>query len=318
VTVVVVRSTTDVADGIRAVELAEPDGQPLTGFGPGDHVDLHLADGLRRSYSLVGDPGVDSDVYRIAVALTDGSRGGSKAVHALVVGEELSVSGPVAGFRLAPQAGHTVLIAGGIGITPIVSMARALQQCGASWELHYAARSRSAAAFLTELQTLADSGKGQIHASFSDEDGPHPLDVSGLVAGRHHVADTHWYCCGPASLLDDFLRATRSLYPGNVHVERFNGTDLDVTGDGFEVELARTGVVLTIDEHTTVLDAVLDEGVDVDFSCMEGMCGSCRTAVLSGVPNHRDAVLTAEERDSNEVMMICCSRTGSGRLVLDL
>ncbi|MET8285329.1 PDR/VanB family oxidoreductase [Streptomyces sp. NPDC051639] len=312
-----VRNTVRAAESVRLLELGPVDGIPLPGFGAGDHIDITLAPGLTRSYSLVGTPERDPSSYRIAVALDPESRGGSRAVHESVhTGSRLVISEPAGGFRLMESAPHSVLIAGGIGITPILSMARRLTQLEAPWEVHYAARSRHAAAFLPELSALADSGAGGLRTYFADEDGPRALKIASLVADTS--GEPHLYCCGPASMLADFEEATRGLGPDRVHLERFRGDLPSAVDGGFTVELARSGKALGIAPGATILDAVLDAGVDVDFSCMEGICGSCRTRVLAGEPEHRDTVLSAEERAAGDTMMICCSGTKGTRLVLDL
>ncbi|QIY61388.1 2Fe-2S iron-sulfur cluster-binding protein [Streptomyces sp. RPA4-2] len=312
-----VRNTVRAAESVRLLELGPADGIPLPGFGAGDHIDVTLAPGLTRSYSLVGTPERDPSSYRIAVALDPESRGGSRAVHESVhTGSRLVISEPAGGFRLMESAPHSVLIAGGIGITPILSMARRLTQLEAPWEVHYAARSRHAAAFLPELSALADSGAGGLRTYFADEDGPRSLKIASLVADTS--GEPHLYCCGPASMLADFEEATRGLGPDRVHLERFRGDLPPAVDGGFTVELARSGKALGIAPGATILDAVLDAGVDVDFSCMEGICGSCRTRVLAGEPEHRDTVLSAEERAAGDTMMICCSGTKGTRLVLDL
>jgi vanillate O-demethylase ferredoxin subunit len=313
----VVRNTIQAAESVRLLELEPVDGSPLPGFVAGDHIDVTLAPGLMRSYSLVGAPEREPSSYRIAVALDPESRGGSRAVHESVhAGSRLVISEPAGDFRLTESAPHSVLIAGGIGITPILCMARRLTQLGASWEVHYAARSRHAAAFLPELSALADSGAGSLRMYFADEDGPRALKIASLVADTS--GEAHFYCCGPASMLADFEEATHGLDLERTHLERFRGDLPSAVGGGFTVELARSGKALEIAPGETILDAVLDAGVNVDFSCMEGICGSCRTHVLSGEPEHRDAVLSPEERTAGDTMMICCSGTKGTRLVLDL
>ncbi|MEU9158050.1 PDR/VanB family oxidoreductase [Streptomyces sp. NPDC048417] len=313
----VVRSTRQVASSVRLLELAPVDGGPLPAFAAGDHIDVVPAPGLTRSYSLLGAPGPNPPSYQIAVALDPASRGGSRAVHESVrAGSRLVISEPVSDFPLTETAPHSVLIAGGIGITPILSMARRLTRLNASWEVHYAAHARHTAAFLPELSALADSGAGHLRTYLADEDGSRTLKIASLVADTPGAA--HLYCCGPASMLADFEEATQGLEPERVHLERFRGDPPTASGRGFTVELARSAKTLRIAPEETILDAVLDAGVDVDFSCMEGICGSCRTAVLSGEPEHHDTVLTPQERAAADTMMICCSGAKGPHLVLDL
>lgn len=311
---VVVRSTEQVADGVRSLELAAADGGPLPAFSAGDHIDLTLGPGLVRSYSLVGTPDPEPYRYRVAVALSSSGRGGSRAVHQTVrPGSRISISAPVGSFQLAEPARHTVLIAGGIGITPILSMACQLSSTGASWEAHYAASSRSAAAFLPELTALSDTA---VHVYLRDEDGPRSLKIASIIADA--PPDAHIYCCGPATMLDDFTEATRDLDGDRVHMERFTGISDARPAHGYTVELARSSTTLRINEGQSVLDAVLDAGIEVEFSCMEGICGTCRTRVLSGQPDHRDSVLSPAERAAGDIMLICSSGSKGDRLVLDI
>lgn len=314
----VVRAARPAAASVRLLELAHLDGDPLPRFAAGDHIDVTLAPGLIRSYSLIGAPEPEPSSYQIAVALDPASRGGSRTVHEYVhTGSRLMISDPVGDFPLTETAPHSVLIAGGIGITPVLSMARRLTQLEASWEVHYAARSRHAAAFLPELLALADAGAGNLQTYLADEDGPRSLKTASLVADTPGTA--HFYCCGPASMLADFEEATQGLDPERVHLERFRGDPpTALGGQGLTVELSRSGMTLQVPPEETILDAVLDAGVDVDFSCMEGICGSCRTTVLSGEPEHHDTVLTPQERSAANTMMICCSGARGTRLVLDL
>lgn len=313
----VVRGAALVAEGVRLLEIGAAGGGPLPGFTAGDHIDLALGPGVVRSYSLVGAPERQPSSYWIAVALDPNSRGGSRAVHdRLHAGFHVEVTEPVGDFRLDESARHSVLIAGGIGITPILAMVRKLVRLGASWEVHYAARSARTAAFLRELDALTAVGRGKLHVYLNDEDGPRRLKIASVVAGS--TPETHLYCCGPASMLDDFTEATRGLDERRVHLERFRGDAPIAAGGGFTVQLARSGKSLDISRGETILDAVLDAGVEVEFSCAEGICGSCRTRVLDGEPEHRDTVLSAAERSAGDTMLICCSGSKGARLVLDL
>ncbi|MDL5156135.1 PDR/VanB family oxidoreductase [Actinomycetospora termitidis] len=315
----VVRSRTDLADGICLLELAAADGAALPGFGAGDHIDLELGPNLVRSYSLCDTPTGAPSAYRVAIALDPASRGGSRRVHELAERDRVDIRAPVGHFPLVEEAAHTVLVAGGIGVTPIVSMARRLTELGASWGLHYAVRTRSVAAFVPELEHLAETAGAHFALHVDDEmpDDDRVLPLRPLVDGAPSGA--HFYCCGPGPMLDAFLAATADVAPERVHVERFRAEPVepDAEDGGFEVELARSGSTFEIGPEDTVLDVLLDNDVDVDFSCMEGICGSCRVQVLDGAPDHRDTTLNATEREAG-VMLVCCSRAKGRRLVLDL
>jgi tetrachlorobenzoquinone reductase len=311
----VVRSVLPIAEGIRLLELVPVDGV-LPGFNAGDHVDLELAPGLVRSYSLVGVPEEAPGCYRVAVALERDGRGGSRLVHSLHEGARVVVGPPVGGFPLVEEAAHTVLIAGGIGITPIVSMVRRLVRLEASWELHYAVRSPRAAAFLPRLEAL-DAGGGRVRLYLGEGSDARRMAVGRVVAASPPAG--HLYCCGPASLLDEFLAAAAGIDPGRVHVERFRADGVVAAGSqGLRVELALTGRTVEVGDGETILDALLDAGVEVPFSCMEGVCGSCRAKVLDGIPDHRDSVLSAAERAGGETMIVCTSGAKGDHLVLDL
>lgn len=312
----VVDAVVPVAQDVRLLELV-PVGGPLPGFHAGDHIDLELGPRLVRSYSLVGTPEATPRCYRIAVALAPDGRGGSKLVHSLREGERVAVRPPVGGFPLVEDAKHTVLIAGGIGITPILSMIRRLAQLDASWELHYAARSTRAAAFLPQLAKL-DPEDQRVRLYLAEQAERRRVTVGQIVAAT--AENSHLYCCGPTSLLDDFIAATADLDQERVHYERFQADGGVVAADnkGLTVELARSGRTIEVGDGEAILDALLDAGIDVEFSCMDGVCGSCRTRVLDGTPDHRDSVLTAAERESGETMMVCTSGAKSSHLVLDL
>ncbi|WPB89329.1 PDR/VanB family oxidoreductase [Streptomyces malaysiensis] len=318
----VVTSRTTVADGVCLLELASPDGVALPGFSAGDHIDLDLGAGLVRSYSLCDAPSAAPTEYRVAVALDPASRGGSRRVHELAEGDAVAVRAPMGNFPLEEQAAHTVLVAGGIGVTPILSMTRRLTEIGASWEMHFAVRTRSAAAFVPELVDLAATAGATFSLHVDDElpDGERLLQLAPLVTGA--PAGSHFYCCGPGPMLDAFISATVDVSPERVHLERFRAepavTPADQPDSGFEIELAYSGDTYRIGPDDTILDVLLDNDVDVEFSCMEGICGSCRVKVLEGTPDHRDTTLNQAERNAGDVMLVCCSRAKGPRLVLDL
>ncbi|MFF6977934.1 PDR/VanB family oxidoreductase [Streptomyces sp. NPDC008343] len=295
------------ADGVLALTLRHPLGEQLPSWEPGAHIDVVLGPDLERQYSLCGDP-ADRAAWRIAVLREPAGRGGSAHVHEQVGhGHKVRVRGPRNHFRLEP-ASRYVFVAGGIGITPILPMLAAAEAAGAAWTLLYGGRTRQSMAFAEELGAY---GEGVTVA---------PQDESGLLDLASVLDDLPTgalvYCCGPGPLLD----AVEARCPSEVlRVERFQAKEQPVGEDGeFDVELAQSGLTLTVAPGVSVLDTVRAAGIEVLFSCTEGTCGTCETDVLDGTPEHRDAVLTREEQESGETMMICVSRCRGKRLVLDL
>lgn len=310
------RSITFEAQGICAFELVSIDGFDLPPFTAGAHIDLHLPNGLVRSYSLLNSQD-ERHRYVIGVNRDPASRGGSRVLHeTLRPGDTLTVSAPRNNFLLDETAEKSLFIAGGIGITPILGMIRRLEALDRPWRLYYCARTRKNAAFLADLRALAGSRGDRIVYNYDGETGGTLLDLSTVIG----TADdrTHVYCCGPLPMLAAFEQAT-SLLPGErVHVEYFSAKDPPSLDGGFVVELARSGQTLAIPQGKSILDAVLDAGIQVPFSCMEGVCGSCETRVIEGTPEHRDLILSKDEKASNKTMLICCSGSKGDRLVLDL
>ncbi len=303
------------AEGIHSVELAAVDGSDLPPFGAGAHVDLLLTPELTRSYSLTNDP-AERHRYVVAVNKDPDGRGGSAYVHEqLRVGDRLQVSPPRNNFPLDESAGHSVLIAGGIGITPLRAMIARLDRLGRSWELHYAARNRKSLAFVRDFEQLEQERPGRIRVHLSDSPGGR-LDLDEVVASA--PGGTHFYCCGPERMVEAFLSAAADRPPGSVHAELFHGAGAPATDGGFTVTLQRSKTSLDVKRGDTVLDTLLAAGVEIPFSCKEGVCGSCRVKVIRGVPDHRDLVMTAEEQARNDRMYVCCSGARSSELVLDL
>lgn len=299
---------------IRVVELVSADGRPLPPFTPGAHIDLKLPGGLSRSYSLTNGP-TTRDRYCIAVHRDPASRGGSShIVERLAVGDGLDVVPPSNTFALVEEAEQSAFFAGGIGITPVLSMIRHLEALGRGWTLHYAARNRQSAAFLEELAALEASGRGRVHLHFDDEAGRVMplLKLAMLIPKAAHV-----YCCGPGRMIETFEASAGWRPEEHVHVEHFVGGKARPTS-AFDVELKRRGKTFHVPVGETILDVLLKNDVYVAHSCKEGVCGSCETRVLEGVPEHFDNVLSRRERDSNGLIMVCCSGCSSGKLVLDL
>lgn len=305
------------AEGILALTLERADGQPLPPAPPGSHVDLQLATQLTRSYSVVVDAHA-AGRYEVAVARDAASRGGSRQVHEkLRVGDLLTMGAPRNLFPLDEQARASLLIAGGIGITPIWAMVRRLEALGRRWTLCYAARSRRHAAYVAEIEALATvSAVGTLVTRFDDEHGGTPADLAPWIAAA--PAGAHLYCCGPQPMLADYERLTAGRDPATVHLERFAAAPA-YGGDGqFQVHLARSGLTLTVPAGQTVLDVLLEHGVNAQYGCMQGACGACEVGVLEGVPEHRDTLVPAEVRDGQRTMLVCCSRARSASLTLDL
>lgn len=301
------------AEGIISVELRPQGDTVFAPFEAGAHINLHLPNGLVRSYSLFNSPD-DHGRYQIGILRDRNSRGGSRYMHeSLRIGMQLSITQPRNLFPLDESAGHTVLVAGGIGITPIYCMLNRLRQLGKSVELLYCARSRREAAFVAALE----ASDAQVTWHFDDEKGG-PIDLKTFLAGR--PASAHFYCCGPTPMIDAFENHCESLGHPNVHVERFAAApQAPAAAQGsYEVQLARSGKSIEVPSGKSLLDALLESGIEVECSCREGVCGTCETRVLEGEPEHRDGVLTKAEKAANKTMMVCVSGCKGSRLVLDL
>jgi len=304
------------AENINSYELVAPTGGELAPFTAGGHIDLHLSNGMIRSYSLVNDQR-ERHRYLIAVNKDAAGRGGSSFVHdSIRAGDIITVSHPRNNFALHEEAEHSVLIAGGIGITPLLSMVRRLETLERSWELFYAARTRVAAAFLDELDALRPNVHLNLRVDFDDERSGRVFDLAAIV--KKAPAPAHLYCCGPLPMLAAFEAATADRPAGHVHVEYFQARQAPAIEGGFEVKLARSNRRILVDAGKTILDALLDAGIAVNYACTEGVCGTCETRVLEGIPDHRDQFLSKEEQAANKTVMICCSGVKSGTLVLDL
>lgn len=305
-------ATTYVAEQVHLFEFRPVSGKPVPRFTAGAHVDLRLPNGFVRQYSIANSETEDHR-YLLGVKREATGRGGSRLMHdELRVGAVLQVGHPRNNFPLDESAAHSVLIAGGIGVTPILSMVARLRSLERSWELHYAVRRRSEAAFLDMLG--ANDELVQLHV---DEEQGGVLDVARIVgaAAREGV---HLYCCGPTPMLEAFTSAAASWPAGQVHLEYFTSAFAPAIEKGFIVELARSKRQIAVVPGQTILEALRANGIKVVSSCEQGICGSCETKVLGGQPDHRDLLLSDEEKAAGEVMMICCSGARSAVLVLDL
>jgi ferredoxin-NADP reductase len=299
------------AESVMSYVLDDPRGGELPPWAPGAHVELHLPSGLTRQYSLSGDP-ADRRNWRIAVLLEEDSRGGSRYLHQRVTaGAELLAGPPRNNFPLV-SASRYVFIAGGIGITPLLPMIAAAHAAGADWRLHYGARSSGRMAFTDEVARYGD--RGRLYPQ--ETAGLIPLgDILGPAADGAAV-----YCCGPEPLLLAVEERHRARRAGSLHVERFHPRQAvsPAPDEAFEVMLNSTGAVVRVAPGQSILTALARAGFDVPSSCLEGTCATCETAVLAGEVDHRDSVLTDDERAGGRTMMLCVSRARSGRLVLDL
>jgi vanillate O-demethylase ferredoxin subunit len=294
---------------IRSFELCAPDGKPLPAFSPGAHIDVYLPGGVVRQYSLCGDPSERSR-YRIAVLRCEDSRGGSLAMHALRPGGMIGVGTPRNHFPLDPGAGHSVLIAGGIGITPILCMARQLAAQGASFELHYCCRAEHHAAFRAELSSPAFAGR--VHWHFGHD----RLDLNSLMATS--AGGSHVYVCGPQRLMDAVSATASALgwHPARVHREYFKADAADTSNDQpFDLHIASTGQTIHVGAGITALAALAAAGIAIPSSCGQGVCGTCVTGILEGEPEPRDHCLPPSCTDR---FTPCCSRARGAALVLDL
>lgn len=301
----------EVARDIRCFDLEPADRRPFAAFAAGAHLDVTTPAGPVRQYSLCGDPARPT-VYTIAVKREPASRGGSKSMHAsLEVGSALGVAGPRNHFPLEMAATRTLLIAGGIGVTPIYAMAQTLAAAGRPWELVYCARSQAHAAFLAELRALP-GGHVETHLS----------EVPTFDAGARLLElpeGAHVYCCGPQGLMRAVEAATPHWPADRVHFEYFAAPATAwPPNEAFDIELTRSGEVLTVPPDRSILQVVRERGIDVHSACEEGVCGTCETRMLAGEAQHRDVLLSAREKACNTSLMICVSRAKSPRLVLDL
>ena len=301
------------AEGVVSVHLETLDGSKLPAWQPGAHLDLHLPGVVTRQYSLCGDA-QDLTTWRIAVLREADSRGGSAAVHdTLRPGDLVDVVGPRNNFPLE-ESPEYVFIAGGIGITPLLPMVESVATSGAVWSLRYGGRTRSSMAFVHELERHGSRVEIRPH----DELGLLDLDEA-LGEPRPGV---RVYCCGPEALLAAVEHRCDAWPRGTLHIERFaakpsEGACTDEEAE-FAVELARSGCTITVPAGMAILEAVEAAGIEPPSSCREGICGTCETAVLSGTPDHRDSLLSDEERAANTTMLICVGRALSERLVIDL
>ncbi|MFS0853672.1 PDR/VanB family oxidoreductase [Microbacterium sp. 179-I 3D4 NHS] len=299
------------AASVLALELDDPTGAELPAWEPGAHIDLRFSNGVERQYSLCSDP-EDRSAYRIAVLAESPSRGGSRYVHqSLRVGEIVTASPPVNHFGLVP-ADEYVFLAGGIGITPILPMLTDATRRGIPWRLAYLGAAGERMAFASAPQ-LAGGETLLVRRDVDDR-----LDLAGWVGTPGER--TAVYACGPERMLNALEHLSADWPRGALHVERFQARTFGESqgAETFEVVARRSDLVVTVDRGCSILEMLENAGIGVPSSCLEGVCGTCETAVIDGAPEHRDSILTPDERESNETMMICVSRSLGDRLVLDI
>ncbi|MDR2154209.1 MAG: PDR/VanB family oxidoreductase [Burkholderiaceae bacterium] len=307
------------ADGIISIELCPAAETVFPAFEAGAHIDIHLPDGLARSYSLC-NPQTDRQRYVVAVLHDRQSRGGSRYLHQqLRVGMILPISAPRNHFRLDESAPRSVLVAGGIGVTPIWCMLQRLASIQRPAQLVYCARNRKQAAFCEPIEALAAAHAVALTWHFDEERGG-PPELGALLAGRG--ADSHYYCCGPAPMLNAFEAACQNLGLPHTHLERFAAAPAPaaqaMSQQSFVVECARSGKTIEVPPGKSILDSLIDAGLQPGHSCKDGVCGACETPLLSGEADHRDGILSKQEQAANKTMMICVSRCKRGPLVLDI
>lgn len=312
----VARKTVEALD-ICTFELVSPDGGALPPFAAGAHIDVEVKPGLVRQYSLCNDP-AESHRYLIGVLRDQASRGGSVGMHTGVdEGALINISAPKNHFALAHEAGRSLLLAGGIGVTPILCMAERLSSTGADFRMHYCTRSKDRTAFFGRIQDSAFADR--VHFHFDDGAPDQKADLAALLATPD--ADTHLYVCGPGGFLDAVISTAKRLgwADGNIHFEYFSApVDANAQSAAFEVQIASSGRVIPVAADRSVLLALADAGIELPYSCEQGVCGTCLTRVIDGTPDHRDAYLTDAEKAKNDQFLPCCSRARSPRLVLDL
>lgn len=302
------------AEGIVSLRLAIPDGRSLPEFEAGAHIDVRVAENLVRQYSLCNDPR-ERHQYRLGILLDEHSRGGSALIHRdFLVGKIIRIKPPKNNFPLVEGSKRSLLMAGGIGVTPLLAMAYRLDMLGQEFAMHYCARTAARAAFLSEI----DSKFGD-RAAFHFDDGIEQQRFKVEQVLSSPTDDTHLYVCGPSGFINHVTGAAKQLgWPeAAIHIEYFSA-ERNSSGEAFTVSAARTGITVEVLPTETIAEVLSRHGVAVSLSCEQGVCGTCLTAVLEGIPDHRDVYQTRDGKLSNKQIAICCSRAKSPKLVLDI
>jgi vanillate O-demethylase ferredoxin subunit len=303
------------AEGIISIELIPIASSALPQFEAGSHVDVQITPEITRQYSLCNDPR-ERHRYLLGILRETNSRGGSEAIHtAFLEGQHIKISHPKNNFKLVEAAGHTILAGGGIGITPILAMGWRLHALGASFELHYCTRSLARTAFQSILEAAPFADKMQLH--LDDRAEAQRFDINRYLVRPGE--NKHLYVCGPFGFMTYVLDGAQRLgwLRDHVHSEYF-AADVDTSGGSFIVRTARTGLTLTVPADRTLAEMLIENGVAVALSCEQGVCGTCLTKVLEGLPDHRDVYLSDPEKAANDQMTPCCSRAKSATLILDI
>lgn len=293
--------------------ILEPRDQSLCTWEAGAHLRVTVSDGSTRAYSLLRLPGLSVEQIALGVLLEAKSTGGSKFMHALNPGDMVKVSEPTNQFPLGDHAEHAVLIAGGIGVTPILSMAADLAAADRSFEMHYAGRTEGALSFVPELKAICGDA---LHIHYDDQ--PCAMNIKTILENAH--TGSHIYFCGPSGMIDAVKRTSKELgwSDERIHFELF-ATDADESENtAFEVEVSATGQIIHVPADKSIIEALEEAGLDPLYDCQRGDCGICQCDVIEGIPDHRDVILSDAEKASNTVMQICVSRSKSPKLVLDL
>lgn len=312
-------AVTDEAPMVRSFELSAASGDALPGYSPGSHIRVSLPSGDDRPYSLINlDPAADPKQsamrYRLGVRLEEASQGGSAFMHGLKAGDSFSATAPKNDFALVEDDRPIVLIAGGIGITPIASMASALLRQDRDFALHYSGRAQGSLAFVEPLRALLGE---RLTEHYDDLTGGY-LDAELILSAVD--PESHLYVCGPKPMIEAVQRTARNQgWPEErIHFEVFTPPVAQSGDRAFEVEIASTGECFTIPVGQSIIEVLEAAGQDLIYDCQRGDCGICQTDVVSGEPDHRDVVLTDSEKAEGKVMQICVSRAKSAKLVLDL
>lgn len=314
----IVKNVTHETPDVVILDLVEETGAALPLYQPGAHIELTLPSGLRRQYSLcqLATTGLS---YRIAVLKDPHSRGGSKELHGMKIGDRIQSGRPQNHFLLKNPRKPVLLLAAGIGVTPLIPMAQMLQQFGTDFSFVYAAKSPRKAAFYSQLNQSSFSHRLQFH--FSEQTG-HRLNITAILNAQPDKRAI--YVCGPVSFIEEVMSQARKLgWPEeSLHREYFQGQrsiEMDnAPREAFQVKVASTGQIVDVDPGLSITQALEMNGVDIPISCEEGWCGTCMTRVIEGVPDHRDTFLSNDERNQSRLIMPCCSRSRSDLLVLDI
>lgn len=309
---VIVTARASQSEDTISLDFCRPDQQPFPPFTAGAHIDLRLTPNLVRQYSLCNDP-AERHRYRLGVQLAAQSRGGSIAAYALNVGDRVQISSPRNHFPLIDRAPRSILVGGGIGITPLISMAHRLSALHSNFELHYCVRNVERAGFLKELESSSFADRLTMHYSA----GPEEQRFSVAKTLSEPEAETHIYVCGSTRFIGWVIGDATGRGWKNLHKEYFNA-EVDTSGDVFVVKTARTGLTVEIPTDKTISQVLQEHGIKLPLSCEQGVCGACLTPVLEGVPDHRDVYQTPEEHANEGQIAVCCSRSKSPVLKLDI